>query len=222
MPRIHLVALAPVLVLFTAGSAAANELAIDRTLLADAAMLLAGEPVAQGGTGTGTKKTTTTSTNNNGGNQPLLQSGSGLGVGLQIGTPTALTLKFPAAGADIVLGVGVGYNGGFRNYGFAGLSVHGDYLLTVAPLVATPDVAVSAYLGPGLWLTLFQGGYGFGYGYYYSRETFLGLGVRFPLGINARFSSAPVEIYLELDPAIFVFPGIDGFIGASLGFRWFF
>ena len=31
------------------------------------------------------------------------------------------------------------YNGGFRNYGFAGLSIHGDYLLTVAPLVANID-----------------------------------------------------------------------------------
>ena len=40
--------------------------------------------------------------------------------------------------------------------------------------------------------------------------------------MNARFASAPVEVYLELDPALFVFPGVDLFIGAALGFRWFF
>jgi hypothetical protein len=86
------------------------------------------------------------------------------------------------------------------------------------------DVNVTAYVGPGLWLTLFTGGYGYGVpgNFYYSRETFLGLGVRFPIGVNARFSAAPVEVYLELDPALFVFPGVDLFVGAALGFRWFF
>lgn len=201
-----------------AAPAFADELALDRGLLDDAAFLL--QTQSGGGTksGTGSKKTTATSSQ-----APLIQPGSGFGIGLQVGTPTALTVKFPASGANVVLGLGVGYNGGFRNYGFAGLSIHGDYLLTVAPLVATGDVSVDLYLGPGLWLTLFHGGYGYlsrvGY---YSRETNLGLGVRFPVGVSARFATAPVEVYLELVPAIFVFPGVDGFLGAALGFRWFF
>ena len=51
---------------------------------------------------------------------------------------------------------------------------------------------------------------------------YFGLGVRVPLGLAMSFEAAPVEVYLELDPAIFVFPGVGGFLGASLGFRWFF
>jgi hypothetical protein len=219
MPRIQLLFVSALTLTFGlalgASPARALELSLDRGLLDEAAFVLQ----TQSGTKTGTKTNNTTSSN-----EPLIQPGSGFGIGLQIGTPTALTVKFPASGADIVLGLGVGYGGGFRNYGFAGLSIHGDYLFNVAQLVQTGDVGVNAYIGPGLWLTLFHGGYGYRVpgSYYYSRETFLGLGVRFPLGINARFANAPVEIYLELDPAIFVFPGIDGFIGASLGFRWFF
>lgn len=145
---------------------------------------------------------------------------SGFGIGLQVGTPTAITLKLDAGGgAGIVLGLGTGY--AFRGDGF-GLSIHGDYLMTVAPLLSGGAVNIDAYVGPGLWLTVFSGGYGFGGGFYYARNDFLGLGVRFPIGLNAKFAAAPVEVYLELDPALFVFPGLDIFIGASLGFRWFF
>ncbi len=220
MPRIHpvsLVASALTLTFALASPAFATELSVDRGLLDEAAFILQ--------TQSGTKTNTKTNNNNNttSSNEPLIQPGSGFGIGLQVGTPTALTVKFPASGADIVLGLGVGYSGAFRNYGFAGLSLHGDYLFNVAQLVSTGDFGVNAYIGPGLWVTLFQGGYGyFSRAGYYSRETNFGLGVRFPLGLNAKFANAPVEIYLELDPAIFVFPGLDGFIGAALGFRWFF
>jgi hypothetical protein len=226
MPRIHSLALIvsafTVTALFGARPAHAIELALDRALLDEAAFVL------QTQSGTGTKKTNTSTNNNNTSNTqaPLIQPGSGVGIGLQVGTPTALTVKFPASGADIVLGLGFGFGGNRFNYGLAGLSLHGDYLFNVAQLFSNGDVGVNAYIGPGLWLTLFHGGYGYGIpgSYYYaSRDrSFVGLGVRFPLGLSAKFATAPVEIYLELDPAIFVFPGLDGFIGAALGFRWYF
>lgn len=147
-----------------------------------------------------------------------------LGVGLQVGTPTALTLKFPGTGnADIVLGIGLGL--GYDNLGRAGrfgLSIHGDYLFTIATLVNNGTIDLSAYVGPGIWVVIGDRGYGyFGYYSYAFVDTF-GLGVRVPLGLAMSFAAAPVEVYLELDPAIFVFPGIGGFLGASLGFRWFF
>ena len=82
-----------------------------------------------------------------------------------MGTPTALTLKLPTAGADIVLGIGTSYAHYRRS--FLGLSIHADYLLTVATLACPADVNVTAYLGPGIWLTLFDGAYGYGVGYYY-------------------------------------------------------
>ncbi len=149
------------------------------------------------------------------------KAGKAIGIGLQVGTPTALTLKFPGTGnADIVLGIGVGT--GFRDFGRFSLSLHGDYLFTLASLVNNGTIDLSAYIGPGLWLTFFDRGYGYFGNFYYAGIDYVGLGVRVPIGLAMSFATAPIEIYLELDPAIFVFPGIDGFLGASLGFRWFF
>lgn len=148
---------------------------------------------------------------------------SGIGIGLQVGLPTALTFKFGAGGnANIVLGVGAGF--GFYR-GFApGLSLHGDYLFTVGTLVNNGTLSLSAYIGPGLWITLGSVGYGYGiFGpAYYGGIAFFGLGVRMPLGLSMRFAAAPIEVYGELDPAIFVFPGFDGLLAPSIGFRYFF
>ena len=86
------------------------------------------------------------------------------------------------------------------------------------------EIHPGASIGPGLFIALFNANsYGFGFGYYYGGNYGLfGFGARMPLGLNLRFSAAPIEVYLELDPMLLVFPGVDFNIGASLGFRWFF
>lgn len=190
----------------------APRLAVDRGLLDEVADLLAREQSSLGPSLLASYGPALTAQ----------KAGKAIGVGLQVGTPTALTLKFPGSGnADIVLGIGVGV--GYVDFGRAfGLSLHGDYLFTLASLVNNGTIDLSAYIGPGLWLTFFDRGYGYFGNYYYAGINYVGLGVRVPLGLALSFATAPIEIYLELDPAIFVFPGIGGFIGASLGFRWFF
>ncbi len=150
---------------------------------------------------------------------------TGVGIGLQVGTPTALTFKFgAAANANIVLGVGLGF--GFNDpFGrFFGLSLHGDYLFTLVTLVNNGTIDLTAYLGPGLWITLFNASHYVFFNNFVIANNYdlIGIGARLPLGLNLRFSAAPIELYLELDPALFIFPGIGGFVGASLGFRWFF
>jgi uncharacterized membrane protein YeiB len=147
---------------------------------------------------------------------------SGVGLGLQVGSPTSLTLKIGGVqenGFVIGLGSGFAYSGVFA----PNLSLHVDYLFHVATLVRNADVALTAYVGPGLWLAL--GSYGYGFGLHrgvYSVVPF-GLGVRVPLGLSMSFTAAPkVEVYLELDPALFVFPPADFGVGASVGFRWHF
>lgn len=146
---------------------------------------------------------------------------TGVGLGLQVGSPTAITIKFGGLQQN---GFVVGLGSGFAYYGvFApNLSVHVDYLFHVATLVRNRDIAMTAYVGPGLWLAL--GSYGYGFGLYkggYAVVPF-GIGVRMPLGLSLGFSSAPIELYLELDPALFVFPRADFGTGASLGFRYHF
>jgi len=147
---------------------------------------------------------------------------SGLGIGLQVGSPTALTIKFAGVQQNgFVLGIGAGFN--YNRYG-ASLSLHGDYLLHLATLVRDSQLALTFYAGVGLWVAIGDNGYGFisnGRPYYFGLNSF-GVGVRVPLGLSLSFAAAPVEIYLELDPALFVFPGVDFGVGASLGFRWHF
>ncbi len=148
---------------------------------------------------------------------------SGVGIGLQVGSPTALTIKFAGVQQNgFVLGIGAGFNY-YDRFG-PSLSVHGDYLLHLATLVHDSQLAVTFYAGVGLWVAI--GGTGYG-GFYNNRAYYTGLnnfgvGVRVPLGLSLSFGAAPVEIYLELDPALFVFPGVNFGVGASLGFRWHF
>ncbi len=156
-----------------------------------------------------------------GGAKSLPPQLSGVGLGLQVGAPTSLTIKFAGVQENgIVVGVGAGFRYGGR---FAtSLSIHADYLIHVATLVRQSQIALTAYVGPGLWLSIFGDGYGFGIVQPYLFNSLFGLGVRMPLGLSMSFSGAPIEVYLELDPALFVFPGIDFGVGASLGFRWHF
>jgi hypothetical protein len=148
--------------------------------------------------------------------------GRTFGIGLQLGAPTAVTIKFLLGanqGVVVGLGAGFGWYGGFG----PGLSLHADYLFDVAQLVKNDTLALSFYIGPGLWLALFRSGYGFGVGYYYYGQGpgLFGLGVRMPIGISMAFSAAPIELYLEADPALFVFPGVDFGLGGSIGFRFY-
>ncbi|MCC7073666.1 MAG: hypothetical protein IT383_20315 [Deltaproteobacteria bacterium] len=213
-------------------TARAEALRLDPDLLQDAAQLLAAETQAPrelstllelaeqlSAAGKGKSSSSSSSSGSSGSSGGAL---SGVGVGLQVGTPTALTFKFGAQGnADIVLGIGAGI--GYRG-NFFGLHLHGDYLITLASLINNADLHLSAYVGPGLFITLFNANaYGFGFGYYYvGNYALFGFGARVPLGVNLRFAAAPIELYLELDPMLLVFPGLDFGIGASLGFRWFF
>jgi hypothetical protein len=146
---------------------------------------------------------------------------SGIGIGVQVGSPTALTIKFGGAQED---GFVVGVGAGFVYYGpFSGsLSIHGDYIKHLATLANTGQVAVTFYAGLGLWLSLFSDGYSYGYINRYSYNAGFGVGVRVPLGVSMSIAQAPIEIYLEADPALFVFPGIGFGVGASLGFRFHF
>jgi hypothetical protein len=142
---------------------------------------------------------------------------SGVGIGLQVGSPTALTIKFGGAQQD---GFVLGFGALFRYPGaYNGLSVHGDYIKHLATLANTAQVAVTFYAGVGAWLTLLGDGYSYGFFNASAYNAFVGVGVRVPVGISLTVSQAPVDIYLEADPALFVFPGIDFGVGASLGFR---
>lgn len=213
------------LVLIASTAARAELLTLDLALLQDAARVLgeqAGESSGESGAAAASASLLPAALESSRAVASQSPAGRQFGIGLQVGAPTALTIKYMvAADQGLVVGVGAGF--GWRGGFGVGLSIHADYLFHVAQLIRNDALTLSAYLGPGLWLTVFNGGYGFGGGYYYAGTFGLfGVGVRVPMGLNMAFNAAPIEIYLELDPALFLFPGIDFGIGASLGFRFYF
>ncbi len=154
-----------------------------------------------------------------GGGPPQL---SGVGVGIQVGFPVALTVKIGAAQQNgLIFGIGTsfGYYNRFQPY----LSVHGEYQLHLFTLVRNGTVGITGYFAPGLWLSFFgDGRYGFYDGYYYARNIPFGVAIRATFGVSMLFAQAPVEVYLELTPALYVFPGLYPAGGWSLGFRYYF
>ncbi len=154
---------------------------------------------------------------------PLQTSnGGGIGIGLQVGSPTAITIKFSGA-QQTGLVLGLGANFGYGNAFGTSLWLHADYLFTLAKLVDS-QVDLTFYAGPGLFIAAFGGSnYGFGYrGNNYYNDLDVGFGLRLPIGLSLAFDSAPLEIYLEADPTLSLFPGIGFGIGGSLGFRFYF
>jgi hypothetical protein len=212
------------LALLAATSTSAAPLALDSDLLIEAGVLIDREsPTASSSSSSSALPLLQLPAAQRGGGPPpgppML---SGVGIGLQVGFPTALTLKIGGA-HDNGLAFGVGAGFGYRDF-LPSLSLHGDYQLHLATLVRNGDLSLTGYVGPGLWLALFGAGYGFGYfgQAYYPGFTFFGIGVRCSLGLSMAFSMAPIELYLELTPAVFIFPGLDPGLGWSLGFRYYF
>ena len=162
---------------------------------------------------------------------PVLRSGlpaasphSGtFGIGLQVGSPTAITVKLAGpheSGLAFGVGAGFGYGSGFG----ASLWLHVDYLFHLATLLDGDGVDLGVYAGPGLFATIFGRNYGFGYAGqpYLNNWDYVGFGIRVPIGLSLAFETFPLEVFLELDPALSLFPGLGFGIGASLGFRIYF
>jgi len=149
------------------------------------------------------------------------RNGGGIGIGLQVGSPSAVTIKFAGLQqSGVVLGIGAAF--GYGNAFGTSLWLHADYLFTLAKLIDS-EVDLAIYGGPGIFVAAFGGNYGFGYrGDPYYNDVDVAFGLRLPVGLSLAFDAAPLEIYLEADPALSLFPGIGFGIGGSLGFRFHF
>lgn len=147
--------------------------------------------------------------------------GRQFGVGLQVGAPTALTLKYMTTGDQALvggLGVGLGWD--------PSISLHVDYLWHPHVLAPMPFANLSWFIGGGGWVSFSDGRWGRrygpwydGYGYTYSP---FAVGARLPIGLDLAFNGAPIELYLEADPTLVVFPRVGLGIGGTLGGRFYF
>jgi hypothetical protein len=212
--------IASVVALSAAPAAAENALVVDVDAVGDAAVAAAAHSGSLVPLLLPLPAQNTSGGGGGGGDPPML---SGVGLGIQLGFPTAVTLKLGKAhDNNFAFGLGAGF--GYRSF-LPSLSVHGDYQLHLVTLIKNSDLSVTGYIAPGLWLAFFgSGGYGFFNPVIYAPGylNFVGVGARLSFGASVLVTRAPVEIYLELTPAVFVFPAIDPAVGFSLGFRYYF
>lgn len=112
--------------------------------------------------------------------------GSGISIGIVIGDPTGLSLKFWGIGQNSALQVHVG-GGGF--VAPADLSVSGSLLFHA---LLTRETPINGYLGVGAFAGIDQGKYG-------DKAVF---GILVPLGLEFIFTEVPLDLFIEIPPAV--------------------
>jgi hypothetical protein len=133
---------------------------------------------------------------------------SGFGAGLIIGEPTGLSFKSWLS-SNTAIDAAAGWS--FVNS--SSLHIHADYLLHTNSLITSGPGSLPFYYGIGGRIK-FSGNNGS------SKDT--RLGVRIPLGLVYQFSTAPVDIFLEVVPVLDLSPLTEFTINSGLGARYYF
>ncbi len=110
---------------------------------------------------------------------------SGISIGIVIGDPTGLSLKFWGVGQNSALQLHVG-GGGF--VAPADLSVSGSLLFHA---LLTRETPVNGYLGVGAFLGMETG-----------KNDQAVIGIIIPLGLEFIFTEVPLDLFIEVPPAI--------------------
>lgn len=148
--------------------------------------------------------------------------GRTLGVGLQLGYPTSLTVKYMVQPDQGLVG-GIGGLSAFA-YSDPALTLHVDYLYHPTVLTSGEAFIVTWFIGGGGQIIVnnnpSQRAF-FPDLPYYRSPTQLWLAARLPIGVALAMKQVPLEIYLEADPSVLVFPSLGFGIGASIGARFY-
>ncbi len=152
-------------------------------------------------------------------------SGRNFGLGFQIGDPTALVGKVFVGNSNAIdFGVGFfnygrgrcydskgrwyGCDGGYRN-----LSLHGDFLWQ--DNLARGSAKLDWHIGAGARVHFSNNEF--------RDRTELGLQARMPVGLDLTFEKPSfLELFFELAPGIWVYPGLYIDIDVALGARFYF
>jgi hypothetical protein len=124
------------------------------------------------------------------------------GLGLILGEPTGLSLK--AWQSDYIA-----YDAAFAwSFGENGnVHIHVDYLLHNYKIIRTANSYTPIYYGIGGRIQT-------------KDET--ALGVRIPVGINFRSRRIPIDIFIEIVPALNIIPSTEFDLEGGIGARYYF
>jgi hypothetical protein len=148
-------------------------------------------------------------------------AGSDFGLGFVLGNPSGLSAKLPAGSVNAFHRI-LAYNqhDGWGNRGWddrncgpdnngcdGRLYLGGDYVWYNYNAIAVSKGRLPFYYGPGVWTSVANDA---------------GVGIRFALGLEYQFATAPFDIFLEIAPGIRVIPNTNGYVSSGLGGRFYF
>ena len=139
------------------------------------------------------------------------------GIGGMLGAPTGLSMKYfikPKHALDF--GVGFGW------FGHAALYIHADYKFHITLTKKPKPFELLLYFGGGLKLFLWFNDHERKYWLGHKRESYVGLGIRIPIGIAFHLNKIPLDIFFEVVPGIGLFPGFGMFLDGAIGVRYYF
>lgn len=159
-------------------------------------------------------------------------SSRNFGIGIQLGDPTAITGKL-FLGRTNALDFGLGFGGGFGPYGgycrdafgrpyhcggdwdYSHYSLHADFLWQDM-LARGGQAQLDWHIGVGGRLFLYDYGGPHGNGD-------VAFDVRMPLGLDIYLNRAAfLELFVEIAPGLFFYPGVWLDFDADIGVRFFF
>ena len=129
----------------------------------------------------------------------------GYGIGIILGEPSGLSGKYWLKNTN-ALDFGLGFS--FTNFNNSRIQLHCDYLWNNYNIFKTPERLVF-YYGPGI--KLLTGG-----------NNDAKLGVRGVAGIGWLIKDAPLDVFFEIAPVVYIIPGTILKIDAGIGARYYF
>jgi hypothetical protein len=144
-----------------------------------------------------------------------------VGVGFILGNPSGLSAKLPAGSVNAFhLILAYNQNRGWGNRGWDNnncgpdnndcdgrLYLGGDYVWYNYNSIPVSKGRLPFYYGPGVWTSV-------------SNDA--SVGIRFALGLEYQFATAPFDIFLEIAPGVRVIPNTNGYVSSGLGARFYF
>ena len=145
-----------------------------------------------------------------------------VGIGFELGNPSGVSLKLPSGSSNAFQFLVAFDDHSGDNWNNRGWSdncdngtqdcsgrfyLGGDYLRYNYNAIPVKQGRLPFYYGPGLWTSL---------------SNHSALGMRFVLGLEYQFATAPFDIFLEIAPGIRVIPNTSGYVSSGLGARFFF
>lgn len=139
---------------------------------------------------------------------PAAAQGTGFGLGVIVGEPTGLSGKLWQS-KSTAFDFGAAWS--FVDEG--ALHLHFDILVHRFDLIHVDSGKLPVYYGLGARVRFDEDDAG-------DQDT--NVGIRFPVGLDYLFASAPLDLFFEFVPILDIAPETDVSLNGSLGFRYWF